>query len=189
MPLTSIHLGRVEALNELSRHISAGEVTPEQARDAVERIRAIRGARPQSQILAAAVGSCFFCLIFGGGWLDCAAAFCTGILLCVFSVFVCSRWSAPKVMTYLISAAFATLVCCISWHFGFGSQLDKIIIGTIFQLVPGVPFTNAVRNFMENDYIAGLVRLTDAVLIAGGIAAGVGCVLLMWNAAFGGILL
>ena len=189
VPLTSIHLGRVEALNELSRHISAGEVTPEQARDAVAHIRAIRGARPQAQILAAAVGSCFFCLIFGGGWLDCAAAFCTGILLCVFSVFVCSRWSAPKVMTYLISAAFATLVCCISWHFGFGSQLDKIIIGTIFQLVPGVPFTNAVRNFMENDYIAGLVRLTDAVLIAGGIAAGVGCVLLMWNAAFGGILL
>ena len=34
VPLTSIHLGRVEALNELSRHISAGEVTPEQARDA-----------------------------------------------------------------------------------------------------------------------------------------------------------
>ncbi len=69
VPLTSIHLGRVEALNELSRHISAGEVTPEQARDAVERIRAIRGARPQSQILAAAVGSCFFCLILAaGGW-------------------------------------------------------------------------------------------------------------------------
>ena len=64
VPLTSIHLGRVEALNELSRHISAGEVTPEQARDAVARIRTIRGARPQSQILAAAVGSCFFCLIF-----------------------------------------------------------------------------------------------------------------------------
>ena len=54
---------------------------------------------------------------------------------------------------------------------------------------PGVALTIAVRNFMENDYIAGLVRLTDAVLVAGCIAVGVGSVLTVWNHVLGGIAL
>ena len=34
--------------------------------------------------------------------------------------------------------------------------------------------TNSFRNFLENDYLAGLVRLVDALVTAGGIAIGVG---------------
>ena len=64
-----------------------------------------------------------------------------------------------------------------------------MIVGAIFPLVPGVALTIAIRNFMENDYIAGLVRLTDAVLVAGCIAVGVGSVITIWNSLFGGIAL
>lgn len=189
VPLSSIHLGRVEALNELSRHISAGEVTPEEARETLTEIQAIKGAHSLSRIVAAALGSGFFCLIFGGAWLDCLAAFAVGLCLGSYTVLVAQRQHVAKVMSNLLSAAFAALLCCLAWHVGFGSHLDKIMIGVIFQLVPGVPFTNAVRNFMENDYIAGLVRLTDAILVTGAIAAGFGSVLLAWNAIWGGILL
>ena len=47
-----------------------------------------------------------------------------------------------------------------------------------------------MNSHSKSQRIAFIALLAAAiVLIAGGIAAGVGCVLLMWNAAFGGILL
>ena len=189
VPLTPIHLGRIEALNDLSRRIAAGEVGPEEARKRVEEIRKIRGARTISQIFASGVGSGAFCLLFGGGPLDCAAAFCAGLVLYAFILGVTARFRVRKVMLNILSSGLVTLLCCVMFHFGFGIQLDKMIIGAIFPLVPGVPLTNAVRNFMENDYIAGLVRLTDAVLVAFCIAAGVGSVMIGWNAVVGGIVL
>ncbi len=189
VPLNPIHLGRVEALNELSRHIAAGTVTPEQAREGVERIRTIRGARTGSQVFASGVGSACFCILFGGSWPDAIAAFGAGLLLYLFILFVCDRLHIRKVMTNVLSAALVTLFCCAVFRLGLGPNLDKMIIGAIFPLVPGVALANAVRNFMENDYIAGLVRLTDAVLVAGCIAVGVGSVLLSWNALLGGIML
>lgn len=189
VPLNPIHLGRVEALNELSRHIAAGTVTPEQAREAVERIRNTRGARRRSQVFASGVGSACFCVLFGGSWWDAAVAFGAGLLLSLFIQFVCGPLRVRKVMSNLLSAALMTLLCCAVFRLCPTLHLDKMIIGSIFPLVPGVALTNAVRNFMENDYIAGLVRLTDAVLIAGCIAAGVGSVLLGWNAFWGGIIL
>jgi uncharacterized membrane protein YjjP (DUF1212 family) len=48
------------------------------------------------------------------------------------------------------------------------------MIGAIFPLVPGVPLTNAFRNFTENDYLSGLIRLIDTLLTAGALAVGVG---------------
>lgn len=189
VPLTATHLGRIEAINELSRRIAAGTISPEQAREAVKQIRSIRGAGPVARIVGAAIGSGCFCFLFGGGWLDCVAAFVAGLMLCTFGVFISRGDHMPKVMNNLISAAFATVICCAFWSFGFGVQADKMIIGTIFQLVPGVPFTTAVRNFMENDYIAGLVRLIDALLIAGCISVGVGATIIVWSALFGGGIL
>lgn len=188
VPLMATHLGRIEAINELSRRIAAGTVPPERAREAVEQIRAIRGASPITQIAGAAIGSGCFCFLFGGYWIDCLASFAAGLMLCAFGVLISRGVHMPKVMHNLISASFATVVCCVFWKLGFGLQVDKMIIGTIFQLVPGVPFTTAVRNFMENDYIAGMVRLMDALLIAGCISVGVGATMIVWSAVFGGVM-
>ena len=41
-------------------------------------------------------------------------------------------------------------------------------------MVPGVPFTNAIRDIADGDYISGSVRMLDALLIFFCIAIGVG---------------
>ena len=189
IPLHSIHLAQVEAMNDLSRRIAAGALTPEEAYREVLRIRDIQGAGPLAQTLASGVGAGCFCLLFGGCLRNCAMAFLAGLLLYAFLLGVCSRFSVRKVMSNILSSALVTLFCCLMFRLGVGPHLDKMIIGSIFPLVPGVALTIAVRNFMENDYIAGLVRLTDAVLVAGCIAVGVGSVLTVWNHVLGGIAL
>ena len=54
----------------------------------------------------------------------------------------------------------------------FPVHIDKIMIGDIMLLIPGVAFTNAVRNVLIGDTISGLMRLVESVLWAGAIACG-----------------
>ena len=44
------------------------------------------------------------------------------------------------------------------------------------------------QNFLENDYLSGLIRFVDAFLTAGCIAIGVGVALRFWMFAMGGML-
>ena len=144
---------------------------------------------PPPPPLAAGVGRAPFCSLFGGIWKDCAVALCAGLLLCVFLLFFCQPFHIGRVMSNILSSAVVTLLCCAAFQLGLGPHLDRMIIGAIFPLVPGVPLAISVRNFMANDYLAGLVRLTDAVLTAGCIAIGVGCVMITWNTFWGGVAL
>ena len=64
----------------------------------------------------------------------------------------------------ICNALVATILCLASYRLGFGDSLSNIIIGAVMPLIPGVPFVNGVRDLADSDYIAGLTRLTDAML-------------------------
>jgi uncharacterized membrane protein YjjP (DUF1212 family) len=68
-------MDRIVAVNQLSREIVAG--TYEHIEDAEAQLEAIRrmpGTGQWKQILASGAGSGFFCVLFGGGVLDCVSA-------------------------------------------------------------------------------------------------------------------
>ena len=51
-------------------------------------------------------------------------------------------------------------------------SVDKVIIGNIMSLIPGIGLTNALRDLFTGDHIAGLLRTIESVMIALVIAAG-----------------
>ena len=63
------------------------------------------------------------------------------------------------------------------------------LISGIFPLVPGVPFTNGIRDIADGDYISGAVRLLDAILVFLCIAIGVGVMFTVYQRVAGGVLL
>ena len=64
-----------------------------------------------------------------------------------------------------------------------------MIIGGIILMVPGVAFTNAIRDMVDSDYISGSVRMLDAVISFFCIAIGVGVVLALYRNIAGAPLL
>jgi uncharacterized membrane protein YjjP (DUF1212 family) len=52
--------------------------------------------------------------------------------------------------------------------------MGPVIIGNIMPLVPGVAFTNGLRDLIHGDLVSGITRIVEAVLIAFSIALGVG---------------
>lgn len=60
--------------------------------------------------------------------------------------------------------------------FGYGNEIDKIIISGVMPLVPGVLITNAVRDMMAGHLTAGIAKGTEAFLTAFAIGSGVAVV-------------
>ncbi|MGL4344428.1 MAG: threonine/serine ThrE exporter family protein [Cellulosilyticaceae bacterium] len=180
VPLAPVHLGRVAAVNQLSRDIVEGKYAIEEAAEALERIAQIPYTKGIYQILWAGIGSGCFCYIFGGNVYDSIASFVLGAVLYTF-LLGAGRHKLSKMMLNILGSGLVTLCGLIFFAVGIGEHMDKMIIGSIIPLVPGVPLTNAIRDFFNGDYLSGMIRLIDALLIAFCIAVGVGTALTIWN--------
>ena len=175
IPVSGSHLDRVEAVNQLSREIAEGRYAVGEVREKLEQIRRMPGKTRKMRILGSGLGSGAFCYVYGGTLQDCMAAFLAGLLLYVFVIWV-SEPHLKKMMSGIAGGAVATAACMVLHRLGIGQNLDRMVIGSIIPLVPGVAFTNAIRDIADEDYIAGTVRMIDALLVFFCIAMGVGLV-------------
>ena len=169
IPIRGTQLSRVVEVNQLSRDVRP----PVMPLDQLEaRLRAIRsqGGKPWWEVvLGIALGVASFSILFGGSLTDAAATFVCGLPLGLFMTFA----RLTRIFSNLMGGLVGGLLCILSVALGFGEHLPNMIIGTIIALVPGVPFTNGMRDLGNEDYIAGATRLMDAFLAFLCIALGV----------------
>lgn len=172
IPFKGAQLEKVVAVNRLSRTIEKGGCSIQEARERLAEIKSMKAKPFLEQIMGSAIGSSGFCAIFGGSILDCAASFFTGLLLYVFVLLV-SRKGMSKIVTNILGSILATTLSVLFMRIGFGEHLGNMIIGSLIPLIPGVPFTNGIRDLANEDYIAGSTRMIDALTVFFCIAVGV----------------
>ena len=187
IPIKGTSLDKVVAVNQLSREVAEGKCSLAQLETRLKAIRSMRQKPAWEQILASALGSAAFCIIFGGGFEDCLAALVAGLLLWVFMLFVGYR-HLSRIAGNLAGALLATVLCGVMYRIGLGTHLSNMIIGAIIPLIPGVAFTNGIRDLANEDYIAGITRLLDAMLTFFCIALGVAFAFMLDMNIFGEIL-
>ena len=73
----------------------------------------------------------------------------------------------------MVSSFAASVLSFIPEYLGIEIHQDKIIIGTIMLLVPGLTVVNATRDMMNSDLLAGMSELFNAMMSALSIAFGV----------------
>ena len=187
IPIKGTQLARVVEINQLSRDIADGK-TPSldvlQAR--LTAIRSSKGKPWWEVIPAVAFGVSSFCILFGGSLVDALATFVCGLLLGTFMAFVSPHLS--RIFSNLLGGLVGGLLCILAASVGFGEHLPNMIIGTIIALVPGVPFTNGIRDLANEDYLAGATRLLDAFLVFLCIALGVVLALILDGWIGGGLV-
>jgi len=116
-----------------------------------------------------AAGSCT--LFFGGTPADGLSAALFGLAICYLQRHFSP--ACPNRMVFNLLSSMAVGVSIILWvHFLPGLQLDKISIGDIMLLIPGMAMTNAVRDTMIGSPIAGAMRLIETLLWAAALALG-----------------
>ena len=182
VPVRTTHLGRVAAVNELSRELAAGKLNLEQAEQRLQDARALPPAPPRVLRLAGAAGAACFAYLFGGGLAEALVAGIAGYLEMVISQQL-SAHKVNRIFTIIVAAAIAT-GCAILMRLLLlpGLLVNYAIIGALMVLTPGVALTMGIRDILNADYLSGSIRLLDAVLVAGSIACGVA---MAWLAARG----
>ena len=149
-PVKSPQLNRVIAVNQLSREIETGHCSLDEARCRLEAIKMLSPPSDGLQVLASGIGSACFCFLFGGDLLDSVASFWAGGLLCIFMLKVAFS-HLSKIVGTVAGGIVLTLACLMCSGLGLGTHLDRLIVGAIIPLIPGVPFTNGVRDIARGD--------------------------------------
>lgn len=188
IPVKGARLDKVVAVNQLSREISQGMYDIDTVAEKLQEIDKLPDKAAWKQIIASGMGSGFFCVLAGGDLMDCTAAFIVGIFLYVYVLYV-SNPHLSKIVGNIFGGMLVVLLCLGAYLSGLGTNISHMISGAIMPLVPGVAFTNGIRDIADGDYISGAVRMLDAILVFVSIAIGVGVMFSIYNTLTGGIVL
>ncbi|MDE6903961.1 MAG: threonine/serine exporter family protein [Lachnospiraceae bacterium] len=186
VPLGDVHLGRIAAINQLSREISEKKCDLKTAWDRLEQCRHIPIPDPKTLIFFGGLGCSCYTYIFGGNFLDAIFAFLFGMILEIYLIYT-RRKKTSKFISNIVGSAFVTFASLLVLHIGLPVLQDKIVIGDIMPLVPGVALTTSIRDLFNGDYLSGAIHLLDALLTAMCIAVGVGSMIILYRYIPGGV--
>ncbi len=173
-------LKKVTIVNDISRRISSGTVGVEEALLLLRDVD--KSSIPFSaalQITAAAIASGCFLIMFDGNWHD----FLPSMLAGGFGLFCLIFFHKLVPVKFFAEFLAALAIGSLSFFFvqtGLGEELDKIIIGSVMPLVPGLLITNAVRDLMAGHLVSGLSKGAEAFLTAFAIGSGIAVVLTLF---------
>lgn len=168
---THTNLTRLHKLNNLSREICAQLPGYEYVQAKLHAICAKPAFPLWLESLSSGLIAFAFAIFFGGSFVDGLAAGMLGIGLRYIT------WLLQKAaMNQIFVNVFASFLLCLSSILlvrgGIGDDVNKIIIGNIMTLIPGIALTNSLRDMISGDIMTGMLRFFDAVLVAAAIAAG-----------------
>ena len=178
VPVRTTHLGRVAAVNALSREIAETNMSLGEAEYRLAAAQRIPFPKDWVQLVSGMCGAFCFALIFGGDLKAGLAAAAAGVAANAYLLF-CGRHGVGGGFRTISTAALITL-CCILGCSLLGTEASHAIIGTLMILTPGIAFTMGIRDFVQGDYLSGTIRMIDALLIAASIAIGAGLVLSLY---------
>ena len=161
---------KIERLNALSRKICVSPILLEEFHSALNEIAALK--KPFGLILTGsmlAAGS--FAVFFGGSVLDGIAAVVFAVEICILQKHIDDTKISTAASNLLISLIIGLCVGIVCRAMPI-LHMDKILIGDIMLLIPGLAMTNAVRNMLVGNTISGAVRLIESLIWAASLAGG-----------------
>jgi uncharacterized membrane protein YjjP (DUF1212 family) len=173
----STDLEKVAMVNSVSRKITSGEIGLDEAKAQLKEIDAANLDFPiMIQLAAASLASGCFMIMFKGEWADFIPSMIAGgagyLSFIYFHRFVPIKFFSEFLASFVIG-----LISLFFVKMGLGQQLDKIIIGSVMSLVPGLLVTNAIRDLMAGHLVSGLSKGAEAFLTAFAIGAGIAFIL------------
>lgn len=166
------NLDAVEKYNTLSRWLCDRTPEPTKAMQWLQDTRDhISSYSTPVLLFANFLGAFGFCFLFGGTLSD---AFCAGLCGLVVGVVnqVMDKLNTNQFVRTLTAAFFMALAAYAVGSTGLINSSDAAIIGSLMLLVPGLLFTNAMRDIMSGDTNSGINRIMQVFLIAAAICLG-----------------
>lgn len=179
-------LDAVERLSSLSRRICAERPAPEIAAKWLEETKQQRRSFKMPIHMAGYfLGAFGFAFLFGGNLADAICSGLCGLMVCLMNHLIDAMGGNPFFRT--IAAAFPMALLASGMEaLHLVGNIDCVIIGALMLLVPGLLFTNAMRDIIFGDTNSGINRIVQVLLIAVatalGTAVALNCGAWLWGA-------
>ena len=169
-------LYKIDKLNTLCRKICSGNLNYNEIIAEIDNIEAQKPYSFAVKLLGFTMVSVGFSYLFGGALLEILAAFIVSLLvypiICIFE-----RFKTGIFFKNIIASAATAFFTLLFSYLISGIMVDIVIIGVFMNLVPGVALASSIRDIIAGDLISGKNTLTEAVIIALGMALGAGIIL------------
>lgn len=179
-----LDLEKIDRLNDLCRRACSARLPLWRLQREMERIGAARGFSRPVRALGWAGVAFAFTLFFGGSAVDACISALAGLAAFGIQEFLAAYRTNLFFLTILQSVA-AGAICLGAAHGMPFLHVDRMIIGSVMNLVPGIAITSFMRDLLSGDYLSGALRFMESMIVAGAIALGVGMVLFAARAMWG----
>ena len=162
---------KLDQVNSLSRAVCSSREDPEKVLSRLKEIREAEAYSLPVQILIYAVVPASFTVFFGGNVFDMLISGLIGaVLLCL----------KKRLQGEQFNGLFTALFCSLAGGFlanlltagGDMGHIPLISIGNVMVFIPGVKFTNSIRDLLTGETITGLICLAESLLMAVIVALG-----------------
>ena len=167
-------LDNVEKYSNLSRKICNETPEPQTARQWLQETdHSLRSYRLPVLLLGNFLGAFGFAIVFGGTLADGLCSGISGVLIGLIHYFL-GKSKVNPFFTTIAAAFIMTFASYTMGVLGLARSTDMVIIGALMILVPGLIFTNAMRDIIFGDTNSGINRIVQVLMVAAAIALGTG---------------
>lgn len=170
--LKGTHLSRVDRVNQISRRLSDGTLSPDDLTGELKQAELI-GENTAWWVapLMAFFSANGFAIMFGGGFVDMLIGGLCAALTQLMPYLFRGRDESGMVSTLAGGVLCAYIPLLFHALTGLGTP-DAIIASAIMPLVPGLSMTNAVQDLLRGDMVSGVAHCARAIMIAVMVAGG-----------------
>lgn len=169
---TSTNIEYLHKLNSLARKIVAERLSIQDIKTELSNIKQTPIYSDAVVVLFYGVIACSFSVFFGARTIgEIITSLFIGLLVGVFSKLM-EQLKFNKLFSKFLCSFFAAISAFICLKLGIIPEVDKVIIGNIMSLIPGIGLTNSLRDLFTGDSITAVLRLIEAILLALCIACG-----------------
>ena len=171
-----VDLYRIELINSFSRDIQKNPVSYEEAKKILKDIDNAPYFSFPVRLFAASMTSFIYTMFFNGTIYDAIISAIISILVYYMLEKVSSVGLFQFFEFYLSGYIIGILSHLTQIYFPIINK-GNVITGSIMILLPGVALTNGLKDIINDDYMSGIVKFGESMLIIIAVGAGIGTAL------------
>ncbi len=168
------NLDKIHRVNGLARN--AKNYSPDELMLLLQRIDKTKAYPDHVMLIASCLGAAGFTGMFEGSSNDIIGAFVIGGAIYALKN-ILGKLEVNPYITFSTGGALVSLLAIIFYKLNLIDSIDITTIGSIMLLVPGLAITNAIRDIIAGDIVAGMARGAEALIIAACLALGSGIII------------
>lgn len=170
----NINLNKVDKINDIARNLK--NYSTKEIKQKLEEINNSNEINTTRKFLGNILVGGAFAILFSGNLNDSLVAAISSIFLGVMDKLY-TKIKINSFFTNFLGGAIATLNSLIFYKVGVIEDISISIISALMLLVPGISFTNSIRDIMAEDFVSGVSRIVEAIVVGIALAAGSGVIL------------